>query len=84
MYFYFVQMKVRATDNGYPIRSTDVPVTITVKRNQFPTVFSGPSSATTISENLNNATAIFTVRAVDQDLQVQREYMTNRKCFSHI
>ena len=63
-------MRVSAFDQGMPVRSANVPIRITIKRNQYPPEFQGAPYKQTVSENVINGTGIFTVRATDRDPQV--------------
>lgn len=65
----FLQFTVQATDNGRPSRSTTARVIVFVTRNQFAPTFIQTPYVTSIQENTNNNSLIYTVTAVDQDLQ---------------
>ena len=68
-YLLFLQFTVQATDNGRPSRSTTARVIVFVTRNQFAPTFIQTPYVTSIQENTNNNSLIYTVTAVDQDLQ---------------
>ena len=68
-YLLFLQFTVQATDNGRPSRSTTARVIVFVTRNQFAPTFVQTPYVTSIQENTNNNSLIYTVTAVDQDLQ---------------
>jgi protocadherin Fat 4 len=68
------RMLIQAHDQGRPVRSADVDVRITVQRNEFPPEFMGAPYVATVSENKQNGTGIFTLRAEDKDLQGRMQY----------
>lgn len=61
---------MRARDNGLPNRETTVEVLVFVTRDQFRPVFVRTPYVTSVQEDARNGTAIYTVTATDQDLQV--------------
>ncbi len=67
-------MRVKAYDQGNPVKEGEAQVGIIVQRNQFPPEFLGGPYTQTVSENLPNNTGIFTLRGRDQDLQGELRY----------
>ncbi|XP_035826838.1 protocadherin Fat 4-like [Aplysia californica] len=66
---------VTATDSGRPSRSTEVSCIVNVQRDQFPPQFINTPYQLTITELSANNSIVYTVTAVDQDLQGQVEYV---------
>ena len=67
-------MRVRAYDQGNPIKEGEAQIGIVVTRNQFPPVFIDGPYTQTVSENLPNNTGIYTLRGSDQDLKGELRY----------
>ena len=68
IYFKLFQFKIRASDNGTPVRSVERRVRIQVTRNQYLPVFQNLPYFQTVSENVYNGSAIFTVTVEDRDV----------------
>lgn len=64
-------MTVTATDRGTPQQSDSATITINIVRNTQSPVFTNSGQyATTIDQNLNIGTSVFTVTATDGDTVV--------------
>ena len=69
MFNFILQLRVKAHDNGRPIKYTEATVTITVHRNEFMPQWVNIPYKQTINEDITNLTGIYTVSATDNDLQ---------------
>lgn len=64
-------MTITATDRGTPQQSDSATITINIVRNTQSPVFTNSGQyATTIDQNLNIGTSVFTVTATDGDTVV--------------
>ena len=65
-----MQVRVLATDNGFPARSATAIVVVDVQRNFFNPVWPQPSYSTNVLETQPLGVAFLTVTANDNDAQV--------------
>lgn len=69
---FYLQLSIVVSDTGVPplTSSQRASVIINVVRNQFPPNFINTPYATTINRTVLQGTTVYTVSAVDQDIQV--------------
>lgn len=70
-----LQFTVRAADQGYPSRTTDATVSVTVERTQYRPEFRNTPYAVSVNEDAANGTAIFTVSATKTNIQGVMTYV---------
>lgn len=74
LFIFFSQYNAFARDNGSPqLESASIPVTINVRRNQFPPVFQNEPYSRAITSSVGTGTSILSVTATDADNFVSRE-----------
>lgn len=68
VFIFFSQYNAFARDNGSPqLESASIPVTINVRRNQFPPVFQNEPYSRAITSSVGTGTSILSVTATDAD-----------------
>ena len=74
LFIFFSQYNAFARDNGSPqLESASIPVTINVRRNQFPPVFQNEPYSRAITSSVGTGTSILSVTATDADNFVSGE-----------
>src|SRR6218665_1084799 len=70
-----LQFTVRAADQGYPSRTTDATVSVTVQRTQYRPEFQNTPYTVSVNEDVTNGSVIFTVSATKTNLQGMMTYV---------
>lgn len=69
------QLTVRAADQGFPSRTTDATVSITVQHSQYRPEFQNTPYRQSVNEDVTNGSVIFTVRATKTNQQGVMTYV---------